>query len=535
MVSGPATDRALLGAVHAMAASARGADDQMDLVDRCTAVLLEITGADSAHVSRLDYARGLLRVLANAGSLAAWEEPHPEDEVYTVAGHPQVQSVAENAVSWTGSVEDPTTDARDAALLHALGKASALSVPVISGEVIWGEVYLTWASATGAAEAELGWVEVVAELLAYGLSRLTRGRMRELAYTDPLTQLANRRAVDDQLHAWAEDVLAAPLLSVVICDIDGLKSVNDQHGHLVGDRLLREVATLLSLAASRLHDGLAGRLGGDEFVLLSPTTDGDEVDAVVCDLQAAAAALPYGRGLSCGRASRQHLLRQEPVGGTGRALMRMADAEQYRDKLHGRPATTGPSPTRAAPVTVHDEHARLAAAVQRLIEDLGSGRPSQVADRLATVAATVCRATNGAAWWVSGIRDGRALAVDCGTHRDDAARDGQWPSVSLDLTSYSLSDFPETARAVAGGSFAVDATRGDAAERRLLAQDGFRSVVAAGGPHPPGAAGAPTAASDEPTAWLVEIYGDALTPELSRVQALLQSLTAFALSTSTAP
>lgn len=523
-MSGPATDRALVTAVHAMAGAARAAPDLLSLVDRCAALLLEITGADSVHVSRLDYARGLLRVLVNAGSLAPWEQAHPQDEVYTVAGHPQVQRIAELAVPWKGSVDDPATDARDVALLHALGKRSALSVPVVSSDLIWGEVYLTWVGATGASEAELQWVEVVAELLSAGLSRLTRGRMRELAYTDPLTQLANRRAIDDQLHAWADDADTAPLLSVVICDVNRLKSVNDEHGHLVGDRLLREVATLLSLAASRLPGGLAGRLGGDEFVLLAPTTAGDEVDAIVRDLQAAAAALPYGRGLSCGRASRQHLLRQEPVGGTARALMRMADAEQYRDKLDGRPATAGPASTRADPTTEHDQHARLAVAVKQLVEDLRSGGPPQVADRLATVAAAVCRATNGAAWWVSGIRDGRARAVGCGTHRDDAASDGQWPSVCLDSTSYSLSDYPATARAVAGGSFAVDTTRGDPAERRLLAHEGFRSVVAAGGPDP-----------DEPTAWLVEIYGDALTPELFRVQALLQTLTALALTAPMAP
>ena len=95
---------------------------------------------------------------------------------------------------------------------------------------------------------------------------------RELAYTDPLTGLANRRAWDDALAA----IRSAPVTEkhgwcLAIVDLDRFKGVNEAHGLAAGDQLLQEVAAALS-AALRQQD-LVSRLGGDEFgVLLSNVT-----------------------------------------------------------------------------------------------------------------------------------------------------------------------------------------------------------------------------------------------------------------------
>jgi hypothetical protein len=82
---------------------------------------------------------------------------------------------------------------------------------------------------------------------------------------------------------------------------------------------------------------------------------------------------------------------------------------------------------------------------------------------------------------------------------------------------YHLEDFPETERAIRGGSFVTDALHGDDAERRFLVQTGFRVGIAAGGVDTTG------------TPWLVEVFGDSLTPELHHAQALLMALVSFAL------
>jgi diguanylate cyclase (GGDEF)-like protein len=86
---------------------------------------------------------------------------------------------------------------------------------------------------------------------------------RRLAYRDPLTGVANRRAFEDRIAATIEDRRPAALVMV---DIDRFKQVNDGLGHLVGDRVLRAVASLLEATAG--PEDFVARLGGDEFALL---------------------------------------------------------------------------------------------------------------------------------------------------------------------------------------------------------------------------------------------------------------------------
>lgn len=97
--------------------------------------------------------------------------------------------------------------------------------------------------------------------------------LHQLARTDQLTGLANRRALVERL---AEETARAKRyqrnLAVFILDVDGMKSVNDELGHPAGDQLLVEVARRIE-RAMRGSD-LAGRWGGDEFVIICPETDG---------------------------------------------------------------------------------------------------------------------------------------------------------------------------------------------------------------------------------------------------------------------
>ncbi|PYE54923.1 GGDEF domain-containing protein [Deinococcus yavapaiensis] len=101
--------------------------------------------------------------------------------------------------------------------------------------------------------------------------RLDFERVRELAFTDVLTGVANRRRLYD---AFATETTLAdaggPPPSLVLIDLDHFKSFNDTFGHNVGDRVLKETAALF-----RAHlpaSALLGRWGGEEFVLLLPAT-----------------------------------------------------------------------------------------------------------------------------------------------------------------------------------------------------------------------------------------------------------------------
>ncbi|MCE5196446.1 MAG: diguanylate cyclase [Negativicutes bacterium] len=90
-----------------------------------------------------------------------------------------------------------------------------------------------------------------------------------LSYHDLLTGLYNRRFYEEELNRL--DIAAKLPLSVVMCDINGLKMINDSFGHLVGDEFLRSTAEILQKAC---RDGeICCRLGGDEFAVILPHTN----------------------------------------------------------------------------------------------------------------------------------------------------------------------------------------------------------------------------------------------------------------------
>jgi len=90
--------------------------------------------------------------------------------------------------------------------------------------------------------------------------------------TDPLTGVSNRRALDDTLTSqFALMTRYENIFSLVIYDIDHFKLVNDEHGHLQGDRILQNVARLLD--ESVRETDIVVRYGGEEFVVVMPETD----------------------------------------------------------------------------------------------------------------------------------------------------------------------------------------------------------------------------------------------------------------------
>ncbi len=121
-------------------------------------------------------------------------------------------------------------------------------------------------------DIDLPVVEQIAELIGASIYNveLYRG-MERRAKTDPLTDLANRRALEEALARETDRSRRyGSRLSVLMIDVDQLKAVNDAHGHEAGDRVLKDLAAML-LETVRSVD-VPGRWAGDEFVVVLPDT-----------------------------------------------------------------------------------------------------------------------------------------------------------------------------------------------------------------------------------------------------------------------
>ncbi|MEZ5183014.1 MAG: sensor domain-containing diguanylate cyclase [Acidimicrobiales bacterium] len=143
-------------------------------------------------------------------------------------------------------------------------------------------------------------------------------RLQGAARRDPLTGLANRRALFERLDE-------APQGALLFCDLDHFKPVNDRYGHEAGDELLRRIARRLE-AAVRGSD-LVARTGGDEFVVLAPGIDPEQAAALAQRIRTAVAEPTevdgeiVQVGVTIGVAYAADVLTERTLGGADQALM----------------------------------------------------------------------------------------------------------------------------------------------------------------------------------------------------------------------
>jgi diguanylate cyclase (GGDEF)-like protein len=164
------------------------------------------------------------------------------------------------------------------------------------------------------------------------LHRLTR----QLASTDELTQLANRRQFDEALGA--EVVRAERFrdpVAVVVADLDNFKKVNDRFGHDVGDLVLRAFAG--AIRATVRDVDLPARYGGEEFTVLLPATDAEGGRQLAERLRLAAEELAIDVGEDADvRVTSSFGVASFPEERSAAALMRAADRALYRAKAAGK-------------------------------------------------------------------------------------------------------------------------------------------------------------------------------------------------------
>jgi diguanylate cyclase (GGDEF)-like protein len=162
-----------------------------------------------------------------------------------------------------------------------------------------------------------------------------QGRLEEIAATDKLTGLYNRQALEIIFAQGAkESERSGRPLSAILLDIDLFKEVNDRHGHLFGDLVIRQVA-ILAREIVRKSDAVS-RWGGEEYMVLLKDCELEDAREVAEKLRAAVAATEFAQGEARQRVTLSAGVAQYVAGETLDAFLRRADAALYRAKDLGR-------------------------------------------------------------------------------------------------------------------------------------------------------------------------------------------------------
>ena len=195
-------------------------------------------------------------------------------------GHPIETTLGRRLSELAAAGHGPTVDAELALSLATTG-ARTFEIPLTAadGRGVWVAITVVNLLDDRAVRGLVVSVVDIDELVA------ARHRLEQVATHDPLTGVLNRAALHDRLAAELHRASATRPVSVVFCDLDGFKAVNDSYGHRTGDRALTLIARRL-VAVLQPGDEV-GRFGGDEFVLVLPGDDGERARRAVDRLQAA--------------------------------------------------------------------------------------------------------------------------------------------------------------------------------------------------------------------------------------------------------
>ena len=481
-------------------------DDALEVIAEQTLAAL---GAASFSISRWERERGVLHTMINVGELGPGEERWPTDEEYPLADYRDVTELLRQGRPYVNTLDDDNIDPADESLLRRLNKYSELAVPVMYDGAMWGELWATSADRRRFDADDIRLLQAIAAQIsvAIGTSELF-SEVSRYAYQDPLTGLANRRKLDECLRELGEGEGDPTLL---VCDLDGFKEVNDREGHTAGDALLRGVAGVLSDVASAFRASLVARLGGDEFCVVLPAASLTEAERF-----AHAASGQIARELRPDLSVCWGAAARDSETCTAHELIAAADAALLEAKRlgPGRLRLRAPGDS-GLPAGVERRRASAPSGrratddlISRFVSLLDQFRPSTTLAALELLAGELSYALSAAGWTISVTTDDQTgIRPVCGVV---SALD---PSSGLRVVGppedvvYPLAEYPCTARALAEGSAfvaGVDLSGSDPAEVRVLQKRGYRALLAVG-------------IFDGQRGYLVEIYFDSDHTELVAV------------------
>ena len=339
-------------------AEARSRSEMVDILQEVTASLKP---EEIYHILVRRVARGLKiskcsLVFANPGEetavvVASYENPMLRDLPIELRRYPEIRRAldARQTVLVTDVATDPLyAEARESWETGgvAVPTRSAIAIPFVMRDQRAGVFFLrTTAEDTPLNQSDLTFAEQVIRAAvqalekAYDLESAVLGRehMKTLAETDPLTETFNRRALADKLVQEIERANRyGTQLACLMIDVDNFKPLNDAHGHLAGDVVLRQLGGILR-REQRAFD-IVARFGGEEFVVILPETVSGGARIFAERIIRKVASHPFGEGgqpihvtVSVGIACYPDDRVQD-----SESLLKLADQNLYKAKQEGR-------------------------------------------------------------------------------------------------------------------------------------------------------------------------------------------------------
>lgn len=282
---------------------------------------------------------------------AAMEIPGFDAAMMVVEGHGGAPTVATRGMSADETAKPPTSGVAGAlpgtiTVTYRYGRdrqppdseliCGGVFIPLIGRELApVGALSLFWRSPDYEPQSEhIEQAESLVESSIPAIENARRyGEARKLAETDALTGLYNQRYFHETLR---REVLRAQRyerkLALIVFDVDDFKAINDQIGHLAGDRVLAQAADRLREAVRSVD--VAARIGGDEFAVILPESSSEDADQLYRRVQSSMRGTTLGPDadrlrLSAGIAELQH-------GDTAAGLFERADGALYRAKDLGK-------------------------------------------------------------------------------------------------------------------------------------------------------------------------------------------------------
>lgn len=239
------------------------------LLEKITDIIQGVSGSSFCAILGLkdDYqeadepAPRKLQLLAVSGlkdsSALIWLTENPESLAYRVLAEKKLKN-------------EKDASAEECALWDQLGVKSFFLLPLFTKEDEIGLMLVAHSQEEAFNKDQLEFLQLIANQLSLALENiLLHQKTQVLAWHDPLTGLCNRYYLNRFLGIQEDKIGSTQTLGCIIFDLDHFKQVNDQYGHITGDKVLKKVANIIRKHAEAEEGWLPGRFGGEEFILIA--------------------------------------------------------------------------------------------------------------------------------------------------------------------------------------------------------------------------------------------------------------------------